>query len=381
MVDVFPALETGNLTLLTEAMAREVTTDGNGRATGVIYVDKKARTERRIEARVVALAASTCESIRILLNSKTKEFPNGVANSSGLVGRYLMDTVGFGVSGYVPALENVPRYDTDGFGGAHIYGPWWLWEDHHKLGFPRGYHIEVGGGFRMPGIGSFQGVARDMGYGRKLKQRIREEYGASVSFAGRGEMIPNNLSYCEIDPEVVDRWGIPVLRFQFRFADYEWKQARHMEKTFTGLIEEMGGRVTRLGHPRFEQSGISIPGTIIHEVGGARMGDNPRDSVVDRFCRAHDVPNLYLCDGAPFTRGAAGGGGETDRDRGDLMDAPAAPLNRLRAQDLRRIHRTMRDGTRGRTQRRPSAASTRPTSDGVSSTSTPAASSALRFDA
>ncbi len=300
LVDVFPAIETGNLTLLTEAMAREVTTDGSGRATGVIYVDKKARTERRIEARVVVLAASTCESIRILLNSKTKEFPNGVANSSGLVGRYLMDTVGFGVSGYVPALENVPRYDTDGFGGSHIYAPWWRWEDHAKLGFPRGYHIEIGGGFRMPGVGSFHGVARDMGYGKKLKQRIREEYGAAVSFAGRGEMIPNSLSYCELDPEVVDRWGIPVLRFQFRFSDYEWKQARHMEKTFTGLIEQMGGRVTRRGHPLFEKNGISIPGTIIHEVGGARMGDNPRDSVVDRFCRAHDVPNLYVCDGASF---------------------------------------------------------------------------------
>ena len=209
-------------------------------------------------------------------------------------------------AGYVPALENVPRYDADGFGGAHLYVPWWLWEDHAKLGFPRGYHVEIGGGFRMPGVGSFHGAARDMGYGKKLKQRILEEYGAAVSFSGRGEMIPNNLSYCELDPEVVDHWGVPVPRFRFRFSDYEWKQARHMEGAFTSLIEEMGGRVTYRGRPLFEKNGISIPGTIIHEVGGARMGDTPRDSVVDRFCRAHDVPNLYVCDGAPHPRFSAG---------------------------------------------------------------------------
>jgi choline dehydrogenase-like flavoprotein len=299
-VQVFPAMKTGKLTVFDLAMAREITTDGSGKATGVIYIDKRTRQERWIRARVVILAASACESARLLLNSKTKEFPNGVANSSGLVGRYLMDTVGFGLSGYVPALEGMPHYDTDGYGGAHLYMPWWLWDDHRKLDFPRGYHIEIGGGYGMPMVGSFHGAAREHGYGVAMKRRIRQEYGCRIGFAGRGEMIPNQNSYCEIDPQVVDQWGIPVLRFHFQWSDHEWKQARHMEKTFTEIIETMGGKVSGLSAAQRESSGISVPGTIIHEVGTVRMGANARTGVLNGYCQAHDVKNLFVMDGGCF---------------------------------------------------------------------------------
>ena len=298
-VDVFPAINTGNVKLFTDAMVREVLTDTTGRATGVIYIDKNTRREKRVMGRAVVVAASTCESARILLNSKSSVFPDGLANGSGQVGRNLMDTVGYSVGGYVPSLEGMPIYNTDGFGGAHLYAPWWDWDKHPALGFPRGYHIEAGGGFRMPGVGSFHGAAHRYGYGRKMKQRIREEYGASVGFAGRGEMFPNHNSYCEIDSDVADNWGIPVLKFHFKWTDYEWKQARHMQRTFTDLIESMGGRVTRLGNAT-EKSGISVPGSIIHEVGTARMGDDPRTSVVNSFGQAHDVENLFVCDGSSF---------------------------------------------------------------------------------
>jgi choline dehydrogenase-like flavoprotein len=299
-VDVFPALETGKLTLITDAMVREVLTDRSGRATGVLYIDRKTRREKRVMGRTVVLAASACESARVLLNSKSKLFPNGLANGSGLVGRNLMDTVGFSLSGYVPSLEGMPIYNTDGFGGAHLYAPWWAWNDHGKLGFPRGYHIEIGGGFRMPGVGSYHRVARQAGYGKAIKQLAREQYGARVGFAGRGEMIPNRFSYCEIDPNVVDEWGIPVLRFHFRWSDYEIKQARHMEQTFRNLIESMGGRVQGIGNPEFESDGISIPGTIIHEVGTARMGSDPKSSVLNTYCQAHEVKNLFVTDAACF---------------------------------------------------------------------------------
>jgi len=211
-----------------------------------------------------------------------------------------MDTVGFGLSGTVPALEGLRRYNTDGAGGAHLYAPWWGWDDHSRLGFSRGYHIEIGGGFGMPGVGSYHGAARRYGYGKEMKRRIREEYGTSVGFAGRGEMIPNHLSYCEIDPDVVDQWGIPVLKFHFRWSDHEWKQARHMEQTFKAIIEGMGGKVRGLANAERERSGISIPGTIIHEVGTARMGTSPRDSVLNSYCQAHEVKNLFVCDGASF---------------------------------------------------------------------------------
>ena len=298
-VQIFPALETGKLKIIHSAMAREILTDARGRANGVVYIDKESRSEKRIACRVVVAAASACESARLLLNSRSSLFPDGLANGSGTVGRFLMDTVGLGMAGYVPSLENLPRYNTDGMSGAHLYMPWWHWEDQARLGFPRGYHIEIGGGYNMPKVGTFHGAARRHGYGRKLKEQVRKEYGAFVRFAGRGEMIPNNLSYCEIDPEVVDRWGIPVLRFHFKWSDYEWKQARHMEKTFAALIESMGGKVIGLTS-HFDRHGISVPGTIIHEVGTVRMGSNPRNSVLNGFCQSHEVRNLLVCDGGSF---------------------------------------------------------------------------------
>lgn len=299
-VQVFPAMKTGKLKVYDMAMARELLVDQNGKVTGVIYVDKRTRKEQQINCRVCVVAASACESSRLLLNSKSRVFPNGLANSSGLVGRFLMDTVGFGLSGQVPALEGMPHYDTDGAGGAHLYMPWWLWEQHAKLDFPRGYHIEIGGGYGLPGPGSFHGAARRHGYGKEMKQAIRKSYGTSVGFAGRGEMIPNEHSYCEIDPSVVDQWGIPVLRFHFKWTDYEWKQARHMEKVFADIIETMGGKVTGLSAAQRESDGISIPGTIIHEVGTARMGSSARNSVLNGYCQAHDVKNLFVMDGACF---------------------------------------------------------------------------------
>ena len=297
-VDIFPALETGRLKLITDAMAREVSVDSNGKPDGVIYVDKNTRLEKKISAKAVIVAASACESARLLLNSKSKYHPNGIGNSSGQVGRNLMDTVGFGLSGYVPALEGMPKYNTDGFGGSHLYAPWWGYEDHAKLGFPRGYHIEFGGGFRMPGPGSFHGYGRRYGYGADMKKNIREQYGANVGFAGRGEMIPNVNSYCEIDPDVVDQWGIPVLKFHFKWSDYEWKQARHMEKSFAAIIEAMGGRVVGLRNSEREADGISVPGSIIHEVGTACMGSSAKTSVVNSFCQAWDADNLFVTDGA-----------------------------------------------------------------------------------
>ena len=299
-VDIFPAMKSGLVKVFDNAMVREVLSNGNGRANGVLYVDKKTREHRVIRGKAVVLAASACESARILLNSKSKEFPNGLANGSGLVGRYLMDTVGFGLSGYVPALEGMPHYDTDGYGGAHLYMPWWLWENHNKLDFPRGYHVEIGGGYNMPNVGTFHGAARTYGYGLDMKKSIRQRYGASISFSGRGEMIPNALSYCEIDPAVVDQWGIPVLKFHFKWSDHEWRQARHMERTFTQIIETMGGKVLGLNNADREADGISTPGTIIHEVGTVKMGANAKNSVLNGYTQTHEVKNLFVMDGGSF---------------------------------------------------------------------------------
>ncbi len=296
---IFPAMKTGKLTVIPGAMARELATDGSGKVTAVSYVDKATRSERQIRCRAVVVAASACESARLLLNSRSPRFPNGLANGAGVVGKYLTDSVGYSLSGNVPALEGLPRHNSDGIDGMHVYVPWWLLGDRRK-NFPRGYYIELGGGFRMPQIVSFhEACAAQQGYGKKLKDRIREGYGAEVSFAGRGEMIPNRNSYCEIDPERVDAWGIPVLRFHFEWSDNEINQVRHMHQTFQAILETMGGKVNG-PLPDAKTAGISVPGTIIHEAGTVRMGTDPARSALNSYCQAHEVKNLFVCDAAPF---------------------------------------------------------------------------------
>jgi len=299
-VQIFPALKTGNLTVFYNAMARELLTSDDNRVRAVSYVDKTTRTEKQVRGRAFIVAASACESSRLLLNSKSSRHPQGLANSCGVVGRYLTDTVGYGLSGYIPALEGMPRHDSDGYGGGHVYVPWWLWDKPDKS-FPRGYHIEVGGGYGMPQLGSFTGTARRAeGYGAPLKAAIRKEYGCSFHLAGRGEMIPNERTFCEIDPNVTDQWGIPVLRFHFDWSEHERKMASHMHDTFASLIEAMGGRVNGPRNQLQVGEGISEGGTIIHELGTVRMGDNPQTSALNKYSQAHDHKNLFIGDAASF---------------------------------------------------------------------------------
>ncbi|HEY3129604.1 MAG TPA: GMC family oxidoreductase [Acidobacteriota bacterium] len=299
-----PSLKTGKLKIVTGAMAREVTIDKSGLATGVSYVNTKDRREYQVRAKIVVLAASACESARILLNSKSTLFPNGLANSSGVVGKYLTDSTGLSVSGHFPQMMNSVPHNEDGVGGMHLYMPWWL--DNKKLDFPRGYHIEFGGGRNMPGYGIMGGIHRlnGGGYGKALKNDYRKYYGASISFAGRGEMVPNKETYCEIDPVVVDKWGIPVLRFHFKFSDYEYSQAKHMQETFRSIIHDLGGTPTSPMPTREQGYGLEPGGWIIHEIGTTRMGDDPKTSVLNKNCRAHDVKNLFVADGGPFVSNA-----------------------------------------------------------------------------
>jgi choline dehydrogenase-like flavoprotein len=295
-----PAMKTGKLTMITGAMAREVILGKDGKAEGVSYIDKATRTEKRVNARAVVLAASACESARLLLNSKSPQFSNGLANSSGAVGRYLTDSVGSDGWGIIPQLEKMPPHNHDGVGGMHMYIPWWKFD--RKNDFPRGYHIEFGGGRDMPGIGEFNYLLHEEeGYGVSVKKRARQTYGTGIGMAGRGEMIPNPDTYCEIDPNVVDKWGIPVLRFHFKWSEYEIRQAKDMQETFRAIIEAAGGEYkTKTPISGERPFGIAEGGKIIHEVGTVRMGADPKSSVLNGFCQAHDVKNVFVMDGAPL---------------------------------------------------------------------------------
>ncbi len=303
---VFPAQKTGNVDLFVNSIVREVTTNDEGVATGVSYINKEDRQEYQLKGRTVVLAASACSSARILLNSKSTQHPNGLGNGSGVVGKYLHDSTGSSRAAFVPELMNRKIYNEDGVGGMHVYSPWWL--NDQKLDFPRGYHIEVWGGMGMPSYGFGFGASgmnkfigeQVGGYGNKLRDDAKRFYGAIMGISGRGECIAREDNYCEIDPNVVDEWGIPVLRFNYTWSDHERLQAKHMHETFEEVFDAMGAQV--LGDtPKAEDDyGLLAPGRIIHEVGTTRMGNDPKKSVVNKHQQLHEAKNVFVVDGGPF---------------------------------------------------------------------------------
>ena len=308
---VIPAIKTGNLKVIPNAMVREVLTNDEGQATGVSYISKDDMQEYQVKGKLVILGASACESARLLLNSKSKQHPNGLANSSNIVGKYLHDSTGSSAGGWLPQLLDRKRYNEDGVGSVHIYGPWM--GDNKKLDFPRGYHIEFGGGLHMPGYG-FGGGIQNMnglipgrnpldagGFGAGLKNDYRRLYGTQVGMAGRGTAIARETNYCAIDPDVVDKFGIPVLKFHYKWADDEIKQAKHMQDTFQEILHQMGAIA---GAPQGKETnyGLEAPGVIIHEVGTVRMGNDPKKSALNKYCQAHDCDNLFVVDAAPFVQ-------------------------------------------------------------------------------
>lgn len=309
---VHPSVKGGRADLYTFAMVREVTTDASGKATGVSYISKKDLKEYGIRAKVVVLGASACETARILLNSKSSKHPDGLANGSGVVGHYLHDSTGADRMGILPELIDRDRYNEDGVGGAHIYTPWWL--DNKKLDFPRGYHLEYWGGMGMPGYGigggmdtmrkfitdEFGNPSPNGGYGASLKKDITKLFGATLGMSGRGESVPQFNNYCEIDPDMVDKYGIPVLRFHYKWTEHELKQAKHMHDTFEELLTNIGATILGTKPGAETEYGLHAPGRIIHEVGTTRMGDDPKTSVLNRHCQAHECKNLFVVDAGSF---------------------------------------------------------------------------------
>ena len=307
-----PAVKTGNVDVITNAMAREVLTNKEGLAKGISYINKDDMQEYQVNGKMVILAASACESARLMLNSKSQQHPNGIGNSSNVVGKYLHDSTGAAVGGVLPELFDRKRYNEDGVGGMHVYTPWW--GDNKKLNFPRGYHIEYWGGLDQPAYGFGGGIEglngkhlvhgktkEAGGYGKSLKEDYRFFYGASVGMAGRGEGIARADSLCEIDPNVVDKYGIPVLRFNTNWSDYEIKQAKHMKETFKEIMHQMGAVITWGGDDDEKNNyGLANPGNIIHEAGTVRMGNDPKSSALNKWSQAHDCKNLFCVDGGQF---------------------------------------------------------------------------------
>ncbi len=290
------AKATGRLRVVTDAMVSRVVMASGNRAGGVEYVDRKTGMRHQVTARAVVLAAGTGETTRLLLNSG--QDGRALANTSGELGRNLTDSTGASFRAYIPGLANRPRYNEDGIGGQHIYIPFWLYGRQHRgeLDFARGYHFEINGRFGIP-----PDTALPRAWGPALKQAVRERSGATIGLTLRGEMIPNKDSYCEIDPGVKDRFGIPVLRFAFKWSQHEINQVAHGRRAAHSVFRRLNGTILDPDLP--PEKIMTAGGEIIHELGTARMGSDRRSSVVDGYGQTWDVDNIVLMDGATFASG------------------------------------------------------------------------------
>ncbi len=291
---VYPARDTGKLTIRPHSMVAEVTTDAAGaRATGVRVIDALTREVFHFEARVVVLGAGALDSTRILFNSRTPRHPQGLGNSSDVLGRYLSEHImGISGSGFIPnRIGTEPTLD-DGRPVAPYVPRFRNITDRHP-DFIRGYHFQGGGGCR-----EYPQMAHELpGFGKAFKASVRKYYPAAFGLGGFGEVLPRKENRVTLDPEVKDAWGLPVLRFDYRFGDNELKMAKDMADSLEEMLHAAGAENVQIRREPLP------PGWSIHEIGTARMGDDPRTSVTDRFCRLHDVPNVYLADAAPFVSG------------------------------------------------------------------------------
>lgn len=277
---IYPAWDTGNLTVRTNATVHEITMSG-GKATGVSFIDTVTKKSYQAKAKAVILGASTLESTRLLLLSK-------IANSSGHVGHNFCEHVmGPGVTGLVKELVGKPLTLTDGRPGG-FYMPRFRNLSDKRSDFIRGYGFEGESGATM-----FPDHAESTpGFGKAYKKAIRDYAGAFISMGGFGEVLPRYDNYVEIDPQMKDAWGVPVLRFHITFGDNEKKMVADMNASAKEMFEDAGFEI--IGSDRE----MLTPGWSIHELGTSRMGKNPKTSVLNQFQQSHDVKNLFVVDGS-----------------------------------------------------------------------------------
>jgi choline dehydrogenase-like flavoprotein len=293
---VADALESGNCTLITNAMVYKVLTDKNThKATGVLYIDRETREPKEISARAVVLCAQALESARILLNSKSEQDPAGLGNSSGALGHYLMDHlwVAGGASAEFPELAKYTKPSVDGPNRPD--GTYTIRFRNTKNGpqdkrFRRGYGFQGGGGE------GFNWWAP--GFGEAYKKSLRDPV-ISFGLAGFGECLPYYSNFVEIDKNVNDVFGIPVLKISMEWGENEKKMIPDMAESAADIMEAAGGRNIR-PYSRMDR----VPGWGIHEMGCARMGKDKKTSVLNQFQQSHDVANLFVMDAASFTSGA-----------------------------------------------------------------------------
>jgi len=291
---VYPARDSGNLTIRPYSVVSEVILDGDtGRAAGVRVIDANTREVMEFKGRVVVLGAGCLDTTRILLNSRSARHPQGMGNSSGLLGCHLSEhAMGPRGSGFIPQRIGTEATLDDGRAVSPYVPRFRNITDKHP-DFIRGYHFQGGGGAY-----EYPSMAHDLpGFGKAFKSSVRKYYPSLISLGGFGEVLPRKENRVLLDPETKDAWGIPVLRFDYTFGDNEKKMAKDMADSVEEMLRAAGAENIKVDRE------LLPPGWSIHEIGTARMGDDPKTSVTDRWCRLHDVSNVYIADAAPFVSG------------------------------------------------------------------------------
>ncbi len=288
---IYPAKDTGRCDVRTDSVVAEVLLDeATNRARGVRVIDRKTKKQYEFTAKTVILAASTVESTRLLLNSKSRNHPNGLANSSGAVGHYFCEHImGPRATGFMPELMGKEATNDDGRPQSSYIVRFRNVTDKHP-DFIRGYGYQGAvGAVEYPGFAGQVG-----GFGAGFKQIVRNRYPAFASYAGFGEVLARYENEVSVDPNVTDAWGVPAVRFNYTFSDNEKKMVKDMAEQAEEMLRAAGCTditTTRSYLPE---------GWSIHELGTARMGDDPKSSVTNSYGQTHDVKNLFVLDGSIF---------------------------------------------------------------------------------
>lgn len=285
------ARHTGKLTLRPNSVVESVRYDPkSGKARGVRVIDAVTMAPIEFEARVVFLCASALESTRIMLNSKSERFPNGIANDSGELGQNLMDhCFGAGANGTIPGMEDQVSFGNRPNG---VYVPRFRNVKSAMPNFVRGYGMQGGASRSDWGRGQ-------AGFGAEFKRSLVEDRGPwRMGLGGWGECLPRSDNYIELDPASRDKWGIPALKVHCTFGPNEKAILADVQITAAEMLEAAGAKDIRT-----HDNGLP-PGLCIHEMGTARMGRDPKTSVLNGFNQAHHVPNLFVTDGACMTSSA-----------------------------------------------------------------------------
>lgn len=283
-------------TLITNAMARSIDLNAKGLASGVTYVDKNTGANKQIKARAVVAACGTLETTRLMMLSTSPQFPQGIANSSGMLGRNFMEHLDAKAQAYLPELGSGKIYEGDGIGGSHIIMPWFGYDrPKNSFNFLRGFHIEPSA--RL-GMRPDRNAKNFRGFGADFKREVRRWYGTRVRLSSHGEMLPSEKKFVELDQTVKDKWGMPVLKIHHPWDDNDRNMFKQMQQTYQEILT--AAKAVEINISKDPET----PGASIHEMGTAHMGDDAKTSVLNSFNQAWDVKNLFVTDAAAFTSGS-----------------------------------------------------------------------------